>query len=791
MEELLGKIEARLQEKEEEISDGLIFLINSQIKPPKPVTKEDVYIRTMFLVSDEVNSYGGRFPIEELPNIAELVIDSPVIVGHTKERLPIARNFKAELVERDGTRPALRLPQKAGGRRKSSSRGKNWVKVWFYWLRNSKDALSLKENIDHGIYKECSLGFVFEYPECSICGEDMRRCQHVPFKTYQTEDGEKDGDPPREAFFNYRNITRILETSLVYRGAVPNTSMSDELLVYQKHDCKDQGCKLSRVYKEVVKGALNKAGLSDQVELVGGVCDRGFSDHDLDIICPPQLEVLVLEALPQSYLSRIHFVKSLSKLRILLFEFIPPTKPQKSNSSSNEIFQLDDLYTLEGEFLIEPKYDGVRAQIHKKDGAARIFTDEGNRIENKFPHLVKDILSYDLESFILDGEIVKYKGNSRLSHKEVAGYIHEKNNPPDDSHFKFKLFDILYLNGKDTTSLPLEQRKNLLEKKFDETNFISQVKYEKSAAEDLSSKIKSIATSEGAMIKKRDSEYFDRKNWYKWKRHFELDVLVKGVEKNKGGSYNYLGAVGSRTNLVPIGTTYSTSVQAKVGDIIRVRVDYVTKSPTKRDFDDEDRFTWYAPRVLEKRSDKKEPDPISVLERMIDEKMSAVRRQQSAGKDLQTAGRFVFQLHWWGKAKHHDLRFQKGKSEGSLPAGRRGASGGVAIGLTIFELDLDGLKRGRRFLCEWKDYHDPKWMDFEGEVPPNKDDAEGNPSTDYTAHMRIMDSGHYKILARKPDFTSFEIKGKILSGIYLVRKAKLKGKDRWLFWKRSTDKTDV
>jgi hypothetical protein len=738
MEELLGKIEARLLEKEEEISDELIFLINSRIKPPKPVSKEDIYVRTMFLVSDEVNSYGGRFPKGELPKIAELVIDSPVIVGHTKERLPIARNFKAELVNKDG---------------------RTWVKVWFYWLKNSKDALSLKENIDHGIYKECSLGFMFEYPQCSVCGEDMRRCQHVPFKTYQTEDGEK------EAFFNYRNITKVLETSLVYRGAVPNTSMSDELLLYQKHDCKDQVCKLGRVYKEVVEGALNKAGLSDKIELVGGVCDKGYSDHDLDLICPPQLEVLVLEALPQSYRSKVHFVQSLSdkdKPKTLPLEFIPPTKPRKSNSSSNEIFHLDDLSVLEGEFLIEPKYDGVRTQIHKKDGTVRIFTDEGNGIENKFPHLTKDILSYNHESFILDGEIVKYKGNSRLSHKEVAGYIHEKNNPPDDSHFKFKLFDILYLNGKDTTPLPLEQRKSLLEKNFSETNFVHKVKYEKSNAEDLPSKIKSIATSEGAMIKEKDSKYFNQESWFKWKRHFELDVLVTGVDKNKGGSYNYTCAVGSRSNPVLIGTTYSTIVQAKVGEIIRVRVDYVTKS--------DERFTWYAPRVLDRRSDKKEPDPVSVLERM-----SADRGRQSAAKNLEAADRFVLQLHFWGKAKHHDLRFQKGK---------------VAIGLTIFELDLDGLSQGRRFLCEWKDYHDLKWMDFEGEIPPNKGDVEGNPSKNYTAHMKILDSGNYKILERKDDFTSFEIKGKFLNGIYLVRKVKLKGKDRWLFWKRSADEAD-
>jgi hypothetical protein len=790
MEELLGKIEAKLQENSvgytggEEISDELIFLINSRIKPPKPVTKEDVYIRTMFLVSDEVNSYGGRFPIEELPKIAELVIDSPVIVGHTKEKLPIARNFKAELVQRDGTHP------------EGSSRGKTWVKVWFYWLKNSKDALSLKENVDHGIYKECSLGFVFEFPECGICGEDMRRCQHIPFKTYETPDGGKEG------FFNYRNISKVLETSLVYRGAVPNTSMSDELLLYQKHECKGQSCKLGRIYKEVVEGALNKAGLSDQVKLVGGVCDKGYSDHDLDIICPPQLEVLVFEALPPSYRSKIHFVQSLSRsphssplggegkseippkaggegeikekaTKTSPFEFIPPTKPKKSNSSSNEIFHLNDLSALKGEFLIEPKYDGVRAQIHRKEKEVRIFTDEGNRIEDKFPHLVKDISAYDQESFILDGEIVKYKGNSRLSHREVAGYIHDKNDPANgenDSHFKFKLFDLLYLNGEDLTSLPLEQRKKLLEENFSDTNFVHKVKYEKSTGEDLPSKIKSLATSEGAMIKRSDSKYFDGKDWYKWKRYFELDVLVRGVEKNKGGSYNYTCAVGSRSNPIPIGTTYSTKVEAQVGNIIRVRVDYITKS--------DDRFTWYAPKVLDRRSDKKEPDPISVLERMIDERTSAAKNLEAADGRLRTADRFVLQLHWWGKAKHHDLRFQK--SEGK-----------VAIGLTLFELDLDGLSQGRRFLCEWKDYHDTKWLDFEGEILPDRGDAEGNPSTNYTAYMKILDSGHYKILERKPDFTSFEIEGKILNGIYMVRKVKLKGKDRWLFWKRSTDETDM
>ena len=206
--------------------------------------------------------------------------------------------------------------------------------------------------------------------------------------------------------------------------------MSDELWLLKKCEKEKTGGELGssstagsiRIHKEMVEEALKQAGIFDQVKLVGGVADSGYSDHDLDIICPPHMEALVLGALPPGLHSRVHFVQDLSQHQkeVIPFQFISPTKPRKSNSISNEVFHLDDLSSLSGEFIIEPKYDGVRVQIHKKDDEVRISTDEGNRIEEKFPHLTKDVLTNAQENFILDGELVKYKGNSRLSHKEVA-----------------------------------------------------------------------------------------------------------------------------------------------------------------------------------------------------------------------------------------------------------------------------------------------------------------------------------------------------------------------------------
>ncbi|MCJ7508919.1 MAG: hypothetical protein MUO85_09360, partial [candidate division Zixibacteria bacterium] len=525
--ELFGLLEASLAEKEISPSDDLVDLINKRINPPKPVTKDEVYIRTMFLVSDQINSYGGRFPQEELAKIVELVIDSPVMVGHKKEKLPIARNFKAELVEKDNVK---------------------WVKVWFYWLKSAEGALSLKENIDHGIYKECSVAFLFELPECSICKEDMRKCPHIPFKNYPIADNQDDkpctSGVHSKAYFNYRGINQVLETSLVYRGAVPNTSISDELSFYRKE-------------------------------------------------------------------------------KIIPLEFVDFNYPFVSQTHSNIFFHLEDLSSLGGEFLVEPLYQGIRAQIHKSNQEVRIFDKNGNEISQKFPSLQNAIRQYD-KDFILDGEIVKYRGKSRIPRQELFEYLFNSTSR-DDFGFRFKLFDILYLNS-DLTFLPLEQRKKIIEENFEDNSPVQKVRYQKAEANDLPSFIRRISSSEGAVIKLISSSYFSPQSWWLYKKNLEIDCLVKKVEKNKGGTYNYLCAISrnpevkpkldtpegcaieSQDGLVDLGTTYSTHLEAKVGDVICVHADMIEKS--------QNGYRWVAPKVMEVRKDKNCSDSFSILERM-------------------------------------------------------------------------------------------------------------------------------------------------------------------------------
>lgn len=197
-----GRITARLAEPECPVRPELVHKINRNINPPSPVEASDVHIRAMYVVSDQVNSFGGRFPVSEHRRLADLLVDSPVLAGHRKDKLPLGRTFHAEPVTVDGVR---------------------WVKAYFYWLRSANGAESLRENIDGGVYKECSIGFTFSFAECSICGEDIRLCEHEPLESYGS------GDDASTCHFNYRKIERVLETSLVYRGATPGTSVTREL----------------------------------------------------------------------------------------------------------------------------------------------------------------------------------------------------------------------------------------------------------------------------------------------------------------------------------------------------------------------------------------------------------------------------------------------------------------------------------------------------------------------------------------------------------------------------------
>ncbi len=155
---------------------------------------DDVFVRSMYLCSDQpCECDWSRFTVNALEQIATLVVGQSVITGHDRRSLPLARFFKAEVIEREG----------------SDGRSMHWVQAWFYWLRQTSGAVDLLLNIDGGIYREVSIAWRYRHWACSICGEADGSCAHRPGEIVAGERCLRVID----------EIVDVLEGSLVYKSA--------------------------------------------------------------------------------------------------------------------------------------------------------------------------------------------------------------------------------------------------------------------------------------------------------------------------------------------------------------------------------------------------------------------------------------------------------------------------------------------------------------------------------------------------------------------------------------------
>jgi DNA ligase-1 len=127
------------------------------------------------------------------------------------------------------------------------------------------------------------------------------------------------------------------------------------------------------------------------------------------------------------------------------------------------------------EAIVQPKYDGLRAQLHYKkagfddgvDGAAatkvKIFSRNLEPLTDMFPDLVQFFEEQiHLEDLILDGEVIGYDQSTStflpfqetIKRKRKYDVAEKSGEIP----IKYFAFDMLCLNGEDLTLTPLEER---------------------------------------------------------------------------------------------------------------------------------------------------------------------------------------------------------------------------------------------------------------------------------------------------------------------------------------------
>ena len=108
-------------------------------------------------------------------------------------------------------------------------------------------------------------------------------------------------------------------------------------------------------------------------------------------------------------------------------------------------------------WFFEVKWDGYRAIAIIEHSKVRLLSRNGLSLEKKFGKVVTELEGLDLDSAILDGEVVAVDQDG-IPRFELLQRYQQK----PQGALLYYVFDLPYLNGRDLTSVPLFRRRELL-----------------------------------------------------------------------------------------------------------------------------------------------------------------------------------------------------------------------------------------------------------------------------------------------------------------------------------------
>ena len=203
-----------------------------------------------------------------------------------------------------------------------------------------------------------------------------------------------------------------------------------------------------------------------------------------------------------------------------------------------------------GLVAVQPKYDGIRVQIHKDGSTVRVFSRNLEDYTLMFSELTAAARGLKDETLILDGEAIAYS-------KELEEFLpfqltasrrrqHGIEEAAKELPLVAFIFDILYRDGRDLTDLPYEQRLALVDEVIAGSTVLLPSPIIKTDSVEVLTKtlLDNISQGlEGVVVKRPDSKYqagARNFNWVKLKRHTSgelndtVDLVLLGYYFGKG-----------------------------------------------------------------------------------------------------------------------------------------------------------------------------------------------------------------------------------------------------------------
>lgn len=225
-----------------------------------------------------------------------------------------------------------------------------------------------------------------------------------------------------------------------------------------------------------------------------------------------------------------------------------PMLPQRLKSPSEMIEKMTKV-------SVEPKFDGLRIQIHfkaGKGGFVKAFTRNLNESSWMFPELKSISNQIKAKELILDTEAVGVDENTKkMANFQKTMTRRRKYNIENTSKnvgIKFYCFDVLYIDGKNMLDKSYTKRREVLGKSIKGGKPLQLVDYEITDSAKRISDLMDMELKEGLegiIVKRADSRYVAGRTGWRWVKMKEaegslakladtIDCVVLGFTRGKG-----------------------------------------------------------------------------------------------------------------------------------------------------------------------------------------------------------------------------------------------------------------
>jgi DNA ligase-1 len=235
-----------------------------------------------------------------------------------------------------------------------------------------------------------------------------------------------------------------------------------------------------------------------------------------------------------------------------------------------------------GEWQAEWKWDGIRAQVIRRQGQVLVWSRGEELVTDRFPE-IRDVGAALPDGTVLDGEILAWTGEHPMAFSVLQRRIGRKSVGAkllSEAPVALMAYDVMEHDGQDIRNKPLSERRTILGELVRQVR-LPALRISSTVPAATWEQLESIRSEarergvEGLMLKRRNSAYGvgrPRGNWWKWKiAPLAVDAVLIYAQRGSGRRASlytdYTFGVWNNGELVPIAKAYSGLTDEEIQEV--------------------------------------------------------------------------------------------------------------------------------------------------------------------------------------------------------------------------------